>query len=46
MLVNKELGICIGIHVDDMLTVRPSESTKMLLQELVKDMAMRLGYGD
>ena len=38
-----ELDICIGVHVDDMLAVGPSESTKNLLQELAKDMAMRWG---
>ena len=36
-----ELDICIGVHVDDMLAVGPSELTKNLLQELAKDMAMR-----
>ena len=35
------LGICIGVHVDDMLAVGPSEPTKNQLQELSKDMAMR-----
>ena len=36
-----ELDIFIGVHVDDMLAVGPSEGTKNLLQELAKDMAMR-----
>ena len=39
--MNTELGICIGVHVDDMLAVGPSELTKNLLQELAKDVAMR-----
>ena len=38
-----ELDICIGVPVDDMLAVGPSEVTKNLLQELAKDMAMRWG---
>ena len=41
LFVNVELHICIGVHVDDMLAVGPSESTKKLLQELAQDMAMR-----
>ena len=41
--VNTELDICIGVHVDDMLAVGPSELTKNLLQELSKDMTMRVG---
>ena len=44
--VNTELDICIGVHVDDMLAVGPSELTKNLLRELSKDMTMRWGYGD
>ena len=40
-IVNTELDIFIGVHVDDMLAVGPSELTKNLLQELSKDMAMR-----
>ena len=40
-----ELDICIGVHVDDMLPVGPSEMTKNLLQELSKHMTMRWGYG-
>ena len=43
LFANTELGTCIGVHVDDMLAVGPSESTKNLLQELAKDMAMRWG---
>ena len=43
LFVNKELDICIGVHVGDMLAVGPSESTKRLLQELAKEMAMRCG---
>ena len=35
--------ICIGVHVDDMLAVGPSELTKNLLQELAKDITMRWG---
>ena len=38
---NTELDICIGVLVDDMLAVGPSELTKNLLQELSKDMTMR-----
>ena len=41
LFVNTELDICIGVHVDDMLAVGPSELTKNLLQELSKDMTMR-----
>ena len=41
LFVNAELDICIGVHVDDMLAVGPSELTKKLLQELSKDMTMR-----
>ena len=41
LFVNSELGICIGVHVDDMLAVGPSELTKILLQELSKDLTMR-----
>ena len=41
LFANTELDICIGVHVDDMLAVGPSELTKNLLQELAKDMAMR-----
>ena len=41
VFANTELDICIGVHVDDMLAVGPSELTKNLLQELSKDMAMR-----
>ena len=43
LFANTELDICIGVHVDDMLAVGPSESTKNLLQELAIDMAMRWG---
>ena len=43
LFVNVELDVCIGVHVDDVLAVGPSESTKTLLQELTKDMAMRWG---
>ena len=41
LFVNTELDICIGVHVDDMLAVGPSEMTKNLWQELAQDMAMR-----
>ena len=41
LIVNAELDIRIGVHVDDMLAVGPSELTKNLLQELSKDMTMR-----
>ena len=41
--MNTELDICIGVHVDDMLPVGPSELTENLLQELSKDMTMRWG---
>ena len=43
LYVNTELDICVGVHVDDMLAVGPSELTKNLLQELAKDMAKRWG---
>ena len=43
LFVNAELDICIGVHVDDMLAVGPSELTKNLLQELSKDMTIRWG---
>ena len=43
LFVNAELDICIGVYVDDMLAVGPSELTKNLLQELSKDMTMRWG---
>ena len=43
LFANMELDICIGVHVDDMLAVGPSELTKNLLQQLAKDMAMRWG---
>ena len=46
LFVNTELDICIGVHVDDMLLVGPSELTKNLLQELLKDMDDAFGYGD
>ena len=38
---NTELDICIGVHVDDMLAVGPSELTMNLLHELAKEMTMR-----
>ena len=38
--MNTELDIFIGVHVDDMLAVGPSELTKNLLRKLSKDMAM------
>ena len=41
LFANTELDICIGVHVDDMLAVGPSELTKNLFQELAKDKAMR-----
>ena len=41
LFVNTELDICIGVYVDDMLAVGPSDLTKNLLQELSKDMTMR-----
>ena len=43
LFAKKELDTCIGVHVDDMLAVGPSEVTKNWLQELAKDMAMRWG---
>ena len=43
LFANTELDICIGVHVDDMLAVGPSELTHNLLQELSKDMTMRWG---
>ena len=45
LFMNTELDICIGVHVDDMLDVGPSELTKNLLQKLAKD-SNALGYGD
>ena len=41
LFANTELDNCIGVHVDDMLAVGPSEVTKNLLLELSKDMTMR-----
>ena len=41
LFANTELDICIGVHVDDMLAVGPSESTNNMLRELATDMAMR-----
>ena len=41
LFVNADLDICIGVHVDDMLAVGPSEATKKVLEKLAKDMAMR-----
>ena len=41
--MNGKLDVCIGVHVDDMLAVGPSEPTKTLLQDLAKGMAMRWG---
>ena len=46
LFANTELDICIGVHVDDMLAVGPSELTKNLWQKLSKDMTMRGRYGD
>ena len=43
LFVNADLDICIGVHVDDMLAVGPSEATKKVLEKLAKDMAMRWG---
>ena len=43
LFANTELDICIGVHVDDMLAIGPSDLTKNLLQELSKDMTMRWG---
>ena len=41
LFANTELNNCIGVHVDDMLAVGPSELTNNLLQELAKNMATR-----
>ena len=41
LFVNTELDTCIGVHVDDMLAVGPSELTVNLLQKLSKDMTKR-----
>ena len=41
LFANTELDICIGVHVDDMLAVGPSELTKNSPQELSKEMTMR-----
>ena len=46
LFANTELDKCIGVHVDDMQAVGPSELTENLLKELAKDMAMRWTYGD
>ena len=43
LFVNADLDICIGVHVDDMLAVGPSDTTKKVLEKLAKDMAMRWG---
>ena len=43
LFVDTELDICIGVHVDDVLAVGPSELTMNLLQELSKEMTMRWG---
>ena len=43
LFVNAELDICIGVHVDDMFAVGPSDATKNVLEKLAKDMAMRWG---
>ena len=43
LLANTELDIAIGVHVDDVLAVGPSELTKNLLQKLSKDITMRWG---
>ena len=43
LFVNADLDICIGVHVDDMLAVGPSDATKKVLEKLAKDMAMRWG---
>ena len=45
LFVNTELDICIGVHVDDMLAVDPSELTKFFAGTFERhDNA--LGYGD
>ena len=41
LFANTELESCIGVHVDDMLAVGPSDLSKNLLQELSKDVTMR-----
>ena len=46
LFVIAELDICVGVHVDDMLAVGPSDLTKNVLQELSKDMTMRWWHGD
>ena len=43
LFVNADLDICMGVHVDDMLAVGPSELTKNLLQELSNDMTVCWG---
>ena len=40
LFVNAELDMCIGVHVDEVLAVGPSELTKTLLQELSNDMTI------
>ena len=42
---NTELDICIGVRVDDMLAVGPSELTKNLLQETLERHGNALGFG-
>ena len=41
LFVNAEPDICIGVYVDDMLAVGPSDLTNNLLQELSNDMTIR-----
>ena len=45
LVVNVELDMCIGVHVDNMLAVGPCESTKSLLQELAKRHGNASGHG-
>ena len=41
LFMNEKLDVCVGVHVDDMQAVGPSELTKTLSQKLAKNMAMR-----
>ena len=46
LFVNTELDICIGVHVDDMLAVGPSELTKHFFAGNLERHDNALGYGD
>ena len=44
--MNMELDICIGVHVDNMLAVGPSEVTKNFVAGARERHGNALGYGD